>query len=153
EIEGLAIDHVDLVDGALATPEIERARARALPDHGAHGDVVGCPVGVDHLEVEHLHVVALGLQANGLEAALAPAHPDAVSIGTDEVDLLASKIDPSVAIPPLGLRVGGNEPGTGKGNDYRSKTSHIFNLLVAVWVVPKRDGGPRSVMGVRLPDA
>src|SRR5262249_26239402 len=60
--------------------------------------------------VEHLDVVALGVQADGLEAALAPADLDGVPVLAQERDLLAAQLLPLVAsavpIPLLGECVG-----------------------------------------------
>jgi hypothetical protein len=96
------------------------------------------------------------LQANGLKPAFAPPHPDAVAIGTDEIHLLAPEIDPSVAIaiaiPPLGLRVGGNEPGADKGDSYRGKTPHV-SPPGGGWLMQERDETPESVIGSACDDA
>src|SRR5262245_61537765 len=51
-----AIDHLDAVDGTFPASEIHRTRAFALPDDGANRDVIRLAVGINHFEVQHLHI-------------------------------------------------------------------------------------------------
>src|SRR5262245_39707601 len=74
------VGHLDAVDGALPAPQVERPCAVALPDHRADRYVVRRPVGVDHLEVEHVDVGTAHVQPDRLEAALAATDADDVAI-------------------------------------------------------------------------
>jgi hypothetical protein len=76
-------------------------------------DVVGLPAGVDHLEVQHLHVAAARKQTYGREAAFAASDTNCVTFSA-ETDLLAPQLDPvavatataPIVVAPLGSRIG-----------------------------------------------
>src|SRR5262245_5991065 len=65
-----AINHVDPVDTAFPTFEVEGTRPFPLPDEMPHGNVVGITICVDDLQVQHFHIGTAHVQANRLETPL-----------------------------------------------------------------------------------
>src|SRR5581483_4235290 len=74
--------------------EVQRPRLAAGANLLAHRDVVGLAVGVDDLEVHHVHPVARHLQADRLEAAFGAADLDHVPVRL-EPDLLTAELLPA----------------------------------------------------------
>src|SRR5262245_44908034 len=107
-----AVEHLDSVDGAFPASQIEGTRALATLEDVADLDVVGGPVGIDHLEVQHLDVAAARKQTDGREAAFPPSNTHDVTVAP-ETDPLAPQLDPvaiaaatTIVVSPLGDRIG-----------------------------------------------
>src|SRR5207253_495152 len=94
-----AIDHVDAIDGPLAAAQIERTCLTASPDQRTHRDIVRLTVGVDHLEVEHLDIVAARGKLDRLEAPFTPADPNGIAVFADEGNLLTAEFHPFTGAP------------------------------------------------------
>src|SRR5262245_2719041 len=109
EIRDCAIDHLDAINHALATSQAERVGAIAAPQNTPYRDIVGLPVAVDHLEVEHFDVAAAGVQANGGEPTVTPSHAQDVMIDT-EGNGLTAEVDP-IAVSALGKGITRHHPG------------------------------------------
>lgn len=84
EVGNGPIDHFDSLDRPLPPSEIQRPCGVALPDDVADRNVVRRAVGVDDSQVEHLHIGAAHVQANGTEASLATADIYGVAIPAEE---------------------------------------------------------------------
>ena len=84
EVGNGPIDHFNSLDRPLPSPEVQRPCSIALPDDVADRNVVRRAVGVDDPQVEHLHVGAAHVQADGPEASLAAADVYGVAIPAEE---------------------------------------------------------------------